>query len=292
MNGVFIMDIVISGASGFIGGALGRFLSAGGNSIKAVRTDDYLLSDEAFAAKIEGADVVINLSGATVSARWSENYKKIIYSSRIETTCKIAAAFKLCRRRPKLLINASAVGIYASGGVHDEYKYEYGKDFLASLCLDWEAAALKVKEEGARCVIFRFGIVLDKCGGALNKMLLPFSLGLGGVLAGGAQYMSWITLDDLLAAFNFVLNDDKQEGVFNLTSPAPVTNAEFTAALALVLKRPAFFRVPEFVLNLMLSGGAKILCEGAKVYPKRLLDAGFKFRQAELKPALTQMLGK
>ncbi len=287
------MDIVISGASGFIGGALGRFLSATGHSIKAVRTNDYLLSDEAFSAKIEGADAVINLSGATVSTRWSENYKKIIYSSRIETTRKIAAAFKLCRRRPKLLINASAVGIYASGGSHDEYEYEYGKDFLASLCVDWEAAAKKAgEEEGSRCVIFRFGVVLDKCGGALNKMLLPFSLGLGGTLAGGSQYMSWITLEDLLSAFNFVINDDKLEGVFNLTAPHPVTNAEFTAALASVLKWPAFLRIPEFVLNLMLSDGAKILCEGAKVYPKRLSDAGFKFRHAELKPALAQILGK
>jgi hypothetical protein len=272
--------------------ALVRFLTAGGHSIKAVGRNDYALSDGEFAAKIDGANAVVNLAGAPVGVRWSENYKKVIYSSRVETTRKIAAAFKLCRVRPQLLINASAVGIYASGGAHDEYRYEYGKDFLASLCAAWEAAALKVKEEGARCVIFRFGIVLDKRGGALNKMLLPFSLGLGGTLAGGAQYMSWISLEDLLSAFNFVINDEKPDGVFNLTSPMPVTNAEFTAALASALKRPAFFGIPEFVLKLIFSDGAKILCEGSKVYPKRLLDAGFKFRHENIKTAIAQILGK
>ena len=284
------MDILISGASGFIGSNLAKYLCMHGDSVKALSTGDYELPDAEFAAKTAGAEVIINLSGAPVNARWTENYKKLIYSSRVDTTSKLVRALKASARRPKLFINASAVGIYAPGGSHDEYKFEYGAGFLASVCRDWEAEAMKACDAGVRTVIFRFGLVLDKKGGVLNKMLIPFSMGLGGKIAGGGQYMSWIALGDLLRAFRFVINGEKLEGVFNLTSPAPVTNAGFTAELAAALNRPAFFRVPEFLLKLIFAGGAEIMCEGSAVYPKRLLDAGFQFEYPRLKDALINII--
>lgn len=284
------MNVLVSGASGFIGSNLAKYLSMQGDSVKSLSTGDYELPEAEFAAKTDGAEVIINLSGAPVNARWSENYKKLIYSSRVDTTAKIVRAINASARRPKLFINASAVGIYAPGGTHDEYKFEYGGGFLASVCRDWEAEAAKARAAGVRTVIFRFGLVLDKKGGVLNKMLIPFSMGLGGKIGGGGQYMSWIALGDLMRAFRFVINDEKLEGVFNLSSPAPVTNAEFTAELAAALNRPAFFRVPEFMLKLIFAGGAEIMCEGSAVYPKRLLDAGFKFECPRLKDALIHII--
>ncbi len=163
------MNILISGASGFIGSHLAARLSSKGHSVKALRRQDYALPAESFASRFEGADAVINLSGADIAARWSEEYKKEIYESRVGCTRKIVEAIKSLPRRPRLLINASATGIYESGLSHDEYNFRYGGDFLAKLCGDWEAAALEARESGVRTVIFRFSVVLDKSGGALKK---------------------------------------------------------------------------------------------------------------------------
>ncbi|OQA78770.1 MAG: Epimerase family protein [bacterium ADurb.Bin243] len=286
------MNILISGASGFIGSHLAARLSSKGHSVKALRRQDYALPAESFASRFEGVDAVVNLSGADIAARWSEEYKKEIYESRVGCTRKIVEAIKSLPNRPRLLINASASGIYESGLSHDEYKFRYGGDFLAKLCGDWEAAALEARESGVRTVIFRFSVVLDKSGGALKKMLLPFSLGLGATIGGGGQYMSWVALTDLLAAFEFLIAGENLDGVFNICSPRPVTNREFTAALAAALKRPAFFRVPEFALRLAFSGAEKIICEGAAVYPKRLIESGFRFEFEDIKSALDNIINR
>lgn len=286
------MNILISGSSGFIGSNLAARLASKGHSVKALRREDYSLPPERFASKFEGVDAVINLSGADIAVRWSEEYKKEIYESRVGCTKKIVETIKSLPERPRLLINASAIGIYESGLSHDEYDFRYGEDFLAKLCMDWETAALGARESGVRTVIFRFSAVLDKSGGALKKMLLPFSLGLGGIIGGGGQYMSWVALTDLLAAFEFVIAKENLDGVFNICSPRPVTNREFTAALAAALRRPAFFRVPEFALKLVFSGAEKIICEGAAVYPKRLIESGFRFEFEDIKTALDYIINR
>ncbi len=286
------MKIVITGASGFIGGFLSRYMNQAGHSVIGVSKNDFLLSDKDFILKFEGSDVVINLAGANIGVRWNAEYKKVIYSSRVDNTYRIARALKLCEKPPHLLINASAAGIYESGGIYDEYNYKYGSNFLADLCKDWEEAAFKAASGKTRVVVFRLGVVLDKSGGALAKMLPIFLSGLGGRIGSGRQYINWIVIADLLAAFVFVLDNDNLSGIFNLSSPGTVTNEEFSSELAAALNRPAFFTVPVFVLKFLLSGGESVLCEGAKIYPRRLIDSGFKFRYEKLKPALADIFFK
>lgn len=286
------MKAVICGASGFIGSSLARHLSAKGACVTAVTRGDLSLADEGLSAKLAGADALVNLSGAPVDARWSESYKKEMYSSRVETTAKLVRAMASLPpgSRPGLFISASAVGIYAPGECHDESSSRYGEGFLAALCSDWEARASLARASGVRTAIFRLGVVLDKSGGALRKMLPPFSLGLGGAIGGGGQYMSWITLSDLLRAFDFVIGNARLNGVFNLCTPNPVTNAEFTAALARALNRPAFLRVPEFAVKAIFGEGASVLCEGARVYPARLAEAGFVFEHPGIEKAIASAI--
>jgi len=279
------MRIAMSGASGFVGSYLSkRFVE---NNHEIVSITRHTLKDEsALLATLKGCDVVINLAGANISERWTPSHKEAMVSSRIETTKAIANAITAMQYPPKLLISTSAVGIYENGKEHDETSDEFDTGFLGKLAHDWEEEAKKASRDGVRVVIFRFGVVLGKDGGALAQMLPIFKLGLGGVLGDGKQGFSWIHIEDLYRAYNLVLENEELKDVFNLTSPHPISNKEFTKSMGKALHRPAIFPVPPFALRLKFGEGATILLEGSLVYPKRLLDEGFTFLYPKIDQAL------
>jgi uncharacterized protein len=267
--------IAITGASGFVGTSLIKYFSALGYKVLPIARD-VLNNQEKLNEILNSSDIVINLAGANIINRWSESYKKLLYSSRIDTTSKIVNTIKNIQNKPKLLISTSAVGIYDNKETYNE-NGNYSNDFLSKLCQDWENEASKAKNDTTKVSIFRFGIVMGKDGGALQKMITPFKLGLGGVIGNGSQSFSFIHIDDLLNAYKFVIENNYEE-IFNLTAPEPTTNKGLTLALGKTLKKPTILPVPEFVLNLIFSEGAKVLTDGQSVVPKKLLDLGFKFK--------------
>ncbi|TAN42899.1 MAG: TIGR01777 family protein [Nitrospirae bacterium] len=286
------MKIAVSGATGFVGKHLADSFKSKGFEIVQLDRSDFESGSENLQKKIEGAQVVINLAGAPIIGRWTGPYKKILYSSRINTTDMLVNAMSGLDKKPELFISTSAVGVYEKGGPHTEKKYSYSNEFLGRLALDWEKAALKAQNAGIRTVIFRFGVVLGKDGGALAQMLHPFKFGLGGKIGSGEQPFPWVHIKDLVSAYWFVIENQKTEGVYNLTAPENITNKIFTETLAGVLMRPAFFTVPEFILRLKYGDGAKVLIEGQDVRPERLLEAGFQFRFKTISYALTDLLEK
>ena len=277
------VKIAVNGASGFIGGELCRFFMADGHEVVAIPRAAYTDKD-ALKNLIKGCDAVINLAGASIAARWSEVYKKRLRTSRIETTRTLVCAINELEN-PPFFISVSAVGIYENGLGHDESSVKFDRGFLGELACDWESEAAKAR---TRTAIFRLGVVLGR-GGALAKMLPAFRLGLGGKIGSGEQAFCWICVTDLVETFKFVLQN-RQSGVFNLVSPTPSTNGEFTQILGEVLARPTFFKAPKFVLNLMLGEGSSVLLEGAKVYPKALIKSGFSFKFSDLKTAFEDIL--
>jgi len=267
--------IAITGASGFVGTNLTNIFHQEGYDVIAIKRDE-LKDVEKLTKILDGCEVVVNLAGANIINRWSDEYKNLLYSSRIGTTRQLVKAMKRTYQKPKLFISTSAVGIYSNQDQYDEENYKHGDDFLANLCKDWEAEASKASELGIRTVIFRFGIVMGQ-GGALSKMLLPFKLGLGGTIGDGTQAFSFVHIEDLKKAFVFTMTNENTEGVYNMTSPIPTTNLGLTNALGKSLRRPTVLPVPSFVLDLIFSEGSKVLTDGQSAVPKRLIDAGFEF---------------
>ena len=268
--------IAITGASGFVGTNLQKLFTKNGYEVVVIKRGE--LKDIALLSSIiNDCEAVINLAGANIIARWSESYKKTLYSSRIDTTKALVEAMEKCEDKPKTLISTSAVGIYKNEKQYDEENIEYANDFLGNLCKEWEDEAIRVKEFGVRVAIFRFGIVMGK-GGALQKMLTPFKMGVGGTIGDGSQAFSFIHIDDLLAAYMFTLENENIQGAYNLSAPSPTTNKGLTKALGDTLHRPTLLPVPQFALKIIFSEGAKVLTDGQSVVPKRLLDAGFIFK--------------
>lgn len=271
------MKVAISGASGFVANALKKRFS---NFVVIERKDDV----EAIRQKLVGVDAVFNLAGAPIVARWDEAYKKVLYSSRIDTTKKLVEAIN--QSEVEHFISTSAVGIYPNNVPCDEKTLPLGDDFLGHLAHDWEGEALKCTK---RTAILRFGVVLGRDGGALEKMLPAFKLGLGGIIGDGKMMTSWIDLDDLVAIYAFVL-EQKCEGIFNATSPQPLSNYDFTKSLGKVLHRPTFFPIPSFIIKLLFGEGSTVLLDSKEVYPKALLEKGFVFEYGELEKSLIKIL--
>lgn len=240
-------------------------------------------------AKLDGIDAVVHLAGENIAGlRWTEEKKKAIRDSRVKGTRNLVDALAGLSVKPKVFVSASAIGFY--GDRADEELTETsssGSTFLAEVCREWEAESRRAEDLGIRTVLLRTGIVLSKDGGALGTMLLPFKMGVGGVIGSGKQWMSWISLDDHIAAIKYALENDNVRGAVNSTSPNPVTNEEFTATLGEVLYRPTFIPLPEFAVSMLLGEmGDALLLASTKVLPKRLDDAGFEFRFPHLKEAI------
>lgn len=278
--------IAMSGASGFVGSHLNRAFHAENYEVLPLGRKDFSLAPEALAERMDGTDIVINLAGAPIIAKWTEAYKKIMHESRIDVTKKLVKACSIASQKPKLFISTSAIGYYAPEGTHTEEHHVKSDDFLGRLTQDWEQEAMKSRDLGMRTVIFRFGIVLGKDGGALKKMLIPFKLGLGGAIGDGKQLFSWVHIKDLVRAYQTVIENTAYEGIYNLTAPNPTTNKGFTRAMGKALCRPTFFRVPKFVLRLQFGEGSQVLTMGQNVIPKRLLDSGFTFLFPEIEMAV------
>ena len=273
------MIVTLTGASGFIGRALAARLAAAGHTVEpwSLRSPQPLQVCEA----------VIHLAGEPIAQRWTPEAKRRIRESRIEGTRRLIAALPT---PPRVFICSSAVGFYGSRG--DEVLTEAsapGTGFLAELCVEWERAAGEAQALGMRVVKLRTGMVLGPNGGALQKMLPAFRRGAGGRLGSGRQWMPWIHIDDLLDLFEFALAATVS-GPLNAVAPNPVTNREFTAALARVLHRPAFVPVPAFLLKMLFGEMASVLLDSQRVSPRAALDAGFAFRHPELGPALQNIL--
>ena len=257
--------IAIAGASGFVGSTLQKSFS---DVIILYRNDsvDMLIN------KLQDVDVVVNLAGAPIVKRWSKNYKKVLYSSRIETTKKLVMAIN--KSNVSYFISTSAIGIYPNDKKCDDMSSEYADDFLASLCKAWEEEACVCTKPTA---ILRLGVVLGKEGGALSKMLLPFKLGLGGNIADGKMMTSWIAIDDLIAIYHFLI-EERVEAILNAVAPHPVSNATFTKALGQALHRPTLLPLPKVILKLMYGEASCVLIDSKEIYPKRLVDSGFDFK--------------
>jgi uncharacterized protein (TIGR01777 family) len=241
-----------------------------------------------------GIDAVINLAGAPIAeGRWTEERKKLLRVSRVDTTRGIVAAIFRMDSRPRVLISASAIGYYGDRG--DEVLEEEtpaGKGFLADLAREWEAEALKAEPLGVRVALTRFGIILAKQGGALPAMMAPFKLGAGGKLGSGRQWMSWVALDDVVAIIHRALEDDGVRGPLNVVAPNPVRNVEFTKELAAAMHRPAIFAAPAFALRLALGEMADgALLASQRVAPAALQRLGYKFLHPELGETLQSILG-
>jgi uncharacterized protein (TIGR01777 family) len=239
--------------------------------------------------RLEGLDAVVHLAGESISGlRWTDEKKKAIRDSRVLGTRNVVEALSKLKKKPKVLIASSALGYYGERGQEEMTESDSpGDNFLAEVAKDWEAESRRAEDAGIRTVLLRTGIVLSKDGGALGTMLLPFKMGVGGVVGSGKQWMSWIALDDHIAAIDFAIENENLRGAVNAVSPNPLTNEEFTKVMGEVLYRPTFIPLPEFAVSMLMGEmGDALLLTSTKVLPKRLLDAGFKFEYPELKPAL------
>ncbi len=295
--------IAVTGASGLVGSELVSTLRRDGFEVlrlvrRAPSAHDEIRWDPDSgtidAEGLRGITGAVHLAGENVaSGRWTKAKKAKIRDSRVAGTALLAGALAELSPTPRTLISASAVGYYGARGeeVLDE-SAAHGNGFLASVCGEWEAAAASARDAGIRVVYARIGIVLASRGGALAKMKMPFLLGVGGPIGDGRQYMSWITLEDLVSALVFALQTEELEGPANFVSPTPVTNADFTAALGRVLKRPTAFRVPKFALRLAAGSDManEMLLGGSRVTPAALHAHGFRWEHTTLEPALRSLL--
>jgi uncharacterized protein len=297
------MRILMTGASGLVGTALAAELRAAGETVNRFARSGAPTGSgdvawnpdtgEMNLAAAEGADAVVNLAGASIGGgRWTAERKKLLRSSRVDLTEHLVAGLARLKAPPKVFVSASAIGYYGDRGEESLTEQSAsGQGFLAQITRDWESAAMKAEQFGARTVIARFGIVLSKNGGALPQMLTPFKLGVGGRIGSGKQWMSWIALDDAIAAIRTAITDAAMRGPLNIVAPNPTRNTEFTRAMGHALHRPAIFPAPAFALRLILGEMADaLLLSSQRVIPEKLTQHRFRFHYADLESALRRAL--
>ena len=291
------MKLAITGSSGLVGSALVSLLTAAGHEVLRMRRPAHWNPERSMVdlAALEAKDAVVHLAGENIaSGRWTAKKKAQIRDSRIKGTKLIAESLAKLAQPPGVLVSASAIGFYGDRG--NELLSEEsgpGRGFLSEVCRQWEAATDPATRKGIRVVHLRTGLVLSRKGGALDKMLLPFKLGIGGKIGAGKQYWSWISLDDMCAAILHCIQAGGLHGPVNIVSPSPVTNLEFTKALGRVLSRPTIFPLPAFAARLALGEMADVLLlASARVEPVKLHTSRFMFRDKEIEATLRNMLGK
>jgi uncharacterized protein len=299
------MKVFMTGGTGFVGTYLAERLISEGHKVTiltqplgeaALKTIGltYLAGNPTIKGEwqeyVKDHDVIINLAGASIFSRWTPEQKKILLESRIKTTSNLVAALP-DHAKNITFFSASAVGYY---GFHEDEELTEnlaaGNDFLARLATDWEQEAMRAQNKGARVVITRFGIVLGKNGGAIGQMLPLFKYFLGGSLGNGRQWFSWVHMQDLAEAFIFLLQHTEISGAVNLCSPQPVRNSELGKAIGKAMHRPSFMPAPGFMIKLILGEFGSVLLKGQRVIPRRLLDAGFKFKYPNIEDALKSII--
>ena len=314
----WIVRIVVAGGTGFIGAPLCRELANGGHEIivlsRSVASAQKTLDDgvrtgrhgtrikvvrwdpgagEIPLAAIDGADAIVNLAGESIaSGRWTRNRKERILNSRVESVRGLVEAARRAARPPKVLVNASAIGFYGPHG-DEEIREDHppGNDFLARICVAWEAEAKKAEAHGLRAVLIRIGVVLGESGGALAQMATPFRLFAGGPIGTGRQWFSWIHRDDVIGILRLALEHEEVRGPVNATGPEPLTMRDFSGTLGRVLGRPSWLPVPEFILRAALGEMSDMLLTGQRVLPAKAIAAGYQFRFETAEAALRDILG-
>lgn len=302
--------IAITGATGLIGKKICELLQQRGDSIiilsrliekakdifplaeKIVRFDyNANVFDKDLLETLSSCDAVIHLAGENIMARrWTPEHKRKIFESRINSTRYLVNAINKISNKPEVFICASAVGFYGNSETEVNENSPKGKGFLADVTEQWEKSSFDLEKANVRRVNIRTGMVLDKDGGALPKFLTPFKFFIGGPLGSGKQWLSWIHISDLANLFLFALDNKNVSGIMNGVSPNPVTMKEFAATLGNAMKRPSFFKVPEFVLKIILGEASETVIGGVKVIPQKALSLGFKFEYENLKTALYDLL--
>lgn len=303
------MRLLVAGGTGFIGKALRESFAERGHEVVILTRKASLENQPGLRTRytywnppqggvwekeLEGVEGVINLAGEPIAEkRWTSSQKQQILASRAGATQAVVTAIRNAKRKPLFLLNASAVGYYGPHG-DEEVSEEspHGKDFLGEVCQAWEAHALRAEDFGIRVIRLRIGIILEKEGGALAKMIFPFRAGLGGPLGSGNQWMSWIHRKDLIGLIHFLIEKKEARGAMNAAAPHPVRSKEFAQTLGRVLHRPAIFPVPGFVLRILLGEMAQMLLTGQRVIPKQALGLGFKFQYPQLEEALQAIFKK
>ncbi|MDZ7289650.1 MAG: TIGR01777 family oxidoreductase [candidate division KSB1 bacterium] len=298
------MNILVTGSTGMLGTMLIDSARAAGHRITRLVRSPLQSSEPAVhwnpeagilnAGDLEGFDAVFHLAGESIAGgRWTRAKKAKILGSRVQGTRLLSETLAQLAKPPKVFVSASAIGYYGNRG-NEILREESasGTGFLPEVCQAWEKAANPARQKGIRVVHPRMGVILSSQGGALAKMLLPFKLGLGGVMGNGRQYWSWVSLEDVIGVFQHMLTTEELDGPVNVVAPNPVTNREFTKVLGRVLSRPTVFPLPAFAIKLVLGEMAQaLLLDSARVEPAKLLATGYKFKHADLESALRHLLG-
>jgi uncharacterized protein (TIGR01777 family) len=286
------MKIVITGGTGFIGHHLTSHLSNLGHEMIMIQRSDLRDGADRISKLIKSTDVLINLAGSPVIKRWTDSNRKEILASRLNTTRILVEALHSISpaQRPSVVLSASAIGIYNSSKIHSEQSVDFDDNFLAGVCEQWERSLEPLNDLQIRVNILRIGIVLGTDGGMLKRLIPIFRAGLGGKIGTGSQGFSFIHYLDLCRAVEFLIENEQCVGIYNLTSPDHTTNGYFTTVLARELHRPAFFHVPEAAVRLLYGRASVALLKGQFVYPRHLLECGFKFQFKDIDTALKSLL--
>lgn len=297
------MKIAITGGSGFVGQELTRLFHAGGHMVYILTRSpkpstpntkyvEWLKAGSSPERVLEGVDAIINLAGSSINdGRWSDKQKEEIYSSRIESTHELIRIIDQLTNKPKVLINASAIGIYPASttATYTEASGDTGNDFLAKTVIDWEKLAAHASTYGVRTAFARFGIILGEKDGALPLMALPYKLFVGGTVGSGKQWLSWVHVKDVARAIQFAIDTPGLAGPFNVTAPHPKTMKDFGRQIAKTLHKPHWIPVPGFALKAVLGDKSRLVLEGQRVLPKVLERHGFQFRYPDLQSALADI---
>lgn len=295
---------LITGATGLIGRNIVETITARGDEFIALSTNTTNASktlphakkivklDEMMLLKDERIDVVINLAGANLGGkRWNDKTKKEFYDSRIDTTRELVELMSGMKDKPGVFISASGVDYYEDSGDADVYENApHGDGYLARLCLDWENEALKADKAGVRTVILRTGFVLSKGSEAVDKLIMPVKLFVGGPLGGGRQYVSWIHIDDLVGMYLMAVDNPEMRGIYNAAAPNPERSKDFGKIAARILKRPYIFPVPGFMIKLLVGEMAVVVLEGRRALPKKIMNAGYEFKFTNAEDAWEEVL--
>lgn len=297
------MRIAIAGGTGFIGKNIANYYENKGHEVviltRKKQNDNnrkyvqWLIQNNSLKEQLEDLDVLINLAGGSINnGRWTKKHKKKIYESRMASTDELLTLLQQLEKKPKLFINASAIGIYPTSltKVYTEQSNPFADDFLGKTVVDWEESAKQAEKLGIRTVFSRFGVVLGKNEGALPFMVLPYKLFVGGTIGSGNQWVSWIHIDDVVKAIDFIVNHEHISGPVNFTAPTPVTMKEFGKTIGQILKRPHWFPVPTLFMKFVLGKKSKLVVEGQFVLPNVLMKEGLQFKYPTIKQALEDLL--